>query len=167
MFANENKMLEIMSKYPQFTLIFPIGIIALLAVLIYRHISKKIPLVGLEKHLMKLWMLILIMNIIPSQITVIPYDSKAIDVSKLVIKSNNFSVMLFSLAIALIVTALFTDYKHLMNLGIIYIGISLIYAYLRLPIFDEALMQVLSVLPLPFTFLYTGFFLKSKQTRGH
>lgn len=167
MTANKDRMFEIINKYPALSYIFPVGIIALLAVLIYRYISKNIPLVGLEKHLMKLWILILIMNVIPHQIRVVSAGSTHIDMTKIVIESNNFSVMLFSLAIALIVTALLTDYKHLMNLGIIYIGISIIHAYFRLPMFEGTLIQVLYILPLPFTFLYTGLFLKSKQTRGH
>lgn len=163
--ANKDKMLEMMNRFPVLGYIFPIGIIALLAALIYRHISKKIPLVGLEKHLMKVWMLILIMNAIPNQIRISSSASAAIDLTKIVIQSNNFSVMLFSLAIALIATALFAGYRHLMILGIIYIGISVLHAYVRVPIPEGTLIQVIYALPLPFTFLYTGLFLKSQQTR--
>lgn len=166
MSVNKDKLLDIASKFPALAYIFPTGLMALFAALIHRHISKKIPLVGLEKHLMKVWILVLIMNVIPVQIRISSSESAPIEMSKIIIQSNNFSVMLFSLAIALIVTALFAGYKPLMNLGMIYIGISVIHAYFRLPVIEESLLHVLYSLPLPFTFIYTGVYLKSQQTRG-
>ncbi len=166
MIANKDKMLNIISRFPLLNYIFPVGIFALFAALIYWQITKKRPLVGLEKHLMKVWLLVLFMNVIPSKISV-GSSTSAIDISKITIQTDNFSMILFSLAIALVVTALFAGYKHLMNLGLIYIGISVIYAYLRLPMSDATLLQILHSLPLPFTFLYTGFFLKSQQARGN
>lgn len=162
---NKDKFFDIMSRFPNLGYIFPIGLIALVAAVIYWNISKKIPLVGLEKHLMKMWMLILIMNVIPVQIRISSTDSTIPEISKIVIESNNFSIMLFSLAIALIVTSLFAGYKSLMNLGIIYIAISLIHAYFRLPVLDQSLLHVLYSLHLPFTFIYTGLYLKSQQLR--
>ncbi|MBL4931626.1 hypothetical protein [Clostridium paridis] len=165
--GNREKTINFMTKFPVLSYILPIGIIVILAALVYRHISKKIPLVGLEKHLMKVWMLIVIMNVIPNKVRISSTGSSSVDMTNLVIETNHFSVMIFSLAIALIVTALFTGYNHLMKLGIVYIGISLVYAYLRLPMVDEGLLQGIFSLMLPFTFIYTGFFLKTKQSRGN
>lgn len=162
--SNRDRLFEMIGHFPALGYL-PLGITALAAALIYFNISKKIPLVGLEKHLMKVWMLILIMNVIPNQVRIISSGSSNIDMTKIVIQTNNFSVMLFSLAIALIATAIFTGYRNLMNLGIIYIIISIIHAYFRLPIIDESLFRIIYNLPLPFTFLYTGIFLKSVQTR--
>lgn len=167
MASNKDKMLDIISSFPLLYYICPVGMIALIAALIYRHISKKIPFVGLEKHLMKVWILILIMNVIPPKISVIS-TSAAIDMTGILIQTDNLSVIFFSMAIALITTALFTGYKHLMNLGIIYIGISVIHAYFRFPMFEgSTMLQFLYSVPLPFTFLYVGFFLRAQQARGN
>ena len=61
---NREQVLNISIKYPVLNYIFPVGIITLFAVIIYRSVSKKIPLVGLEKHLMIVWILTLAMNVI-------------------------------------------------------------------------------------------------------
>ena len=52
MFSNEEKRLDLLNSFPMLNF-FPIGIIALIAAFIYWKVSKKIPFVGLEKHLMK------------------------------------------------------------------------------------------------------------------
>lgn len=162
MMANRERLMELSMKHPVGGFIFPIGIIALLAFIIYRAIAAKIPLVGLEKHLMKVWLLILAMNVIPPKVSV----DLAMNVSSVGISYNNLSPMLFSLAIALIVTSLFTGYKQLSYIGLIYIVISVLHSYLNVFMF-ESLFQLLSVIALPFTFLYTGFFLKSQQAGGN
>lgn len=167
MASNKEKMLDITSSFPLFSYIFPVGIIAIIAALIYWQISKKISFVGLEKHLMKVWILTLLMNVIPPKITV-NSASTSVDLTNIVIQTDNLSVILFSLAIALITTALFAGYKNLMNLGIIYIAISVIHAYFRIPMFaGSTLLHFLYSVSLPFTFLYVGFFLKTQQARGN
>lgn len=107
------------------------------------------------------------MNVIPLKITV-NYASASADLTNVVIQTDNLSVILFSLATALITTALFTGYKHLRNLGIICIDISVIHAFFRFPILDEsAMIHILYSASLPFTFLYVGFFLRTRQMRGN
>lgn len=163
---NQAQFLDYFSRYPTFGYLFPVGFIALLAALIYWKISRKFPLVGLEKHLMKVWMLILLMNVIPNKI-MISSASAGIDMKSIVVQANNFSTMLFSLAVGLIITALFTDFKPLQILGIIYILISIIYAYSNfMPPFGH-IVNIIFQLVLPFTFLFTGFFLKSQQAGGN
>lgn len=166
-FAQMNKaqFMGFFSQYPVTGYLFPVGIIALLAAFIYWKISKQIPLVGLEKHLMKIWMLILVMNVIPNKIMVSAVNP-AIDLKTVTIQSNNFSTMLFSLAVGLIATALFTDYKPLMKLGIVYILISVIHAYSNFMTPFSQLVNVLCLVALPFTFLFTGFYLKARQAGG-
>ncbi|MEN6327744.1 MAG: hypothetical protein ABFD18_16265 [Syntrophomonas sp.] len=164
MIANKEKLIELGTKHPALGYIFPIGVIALFALLIYQAIAKKIPLVGLEKHLMKLWLLVLAMNLIPPKITL--DSANAATGLAPVIKIDNLSAMLFSLAIALIATSLFTGYKQLRNVGIVYIVISVVHAYFNLTMFDS-LFLLLGLIALPLTFLYTGFFLKSKQAGGN
>ncbi len=166
MFANKEKVADLISKMHMPGYILPTGITAIVAAIIYFFISRKSPLVGLEKHLMKLWMLVLIMNALPSKISIGTSDA-LLDMSKITIESDRFSIMIFSLAIALIATSMFAGYKQFMYVGCIYIGISIINAWIRIPIFESTLVQLLFSLLLPFTFLYTGFFLKSQQARGN
>jgi hypothetical protein len=145
---------------------FPMGIVALIAVIIYRSVSKKSPLIGLEKHLMILWLLILVMNVIPDKI-VIDTAAYASTIQRIVVHSNTLSTSLFSLAIGLITTSLFTDFKQLKALGIIYIIVSILHSMTNIQIFSsDSFVQVIHAISLPFTFLYTGFYLKSRQVRG-
>jgi len=167
MLLNKEKMLDLVSSFPLLNYIFPIGIVSLIAALIYWKVSKKIAFVGLEKHLMKVWVLILVMNVIPPKITVNSASVTA-DLTNIVIQTDTLSVVLFSLAVALITTALFTGYKHLRNLGIIYIVISVLHAFFRVPMFEgSTVLYLLYSLSFPFTFLYVGFFLRTRQMRGN
>ncbi|OPZ85388.1 MAG: hypothetical protein BWY74_03931 [Firmicutes bacterium ADurb.Bin419] len=100
MFANKEKVADLISKMHMPGYILPTGITAIVAAIIYFFISRKSPLVGLEKHLMKLWMLVLIMNALPSKISIGTSDA-LLDMSKITIESDRFSIMIFSLAIAL------------------------------------------------------------------
>ncbi|HWP98768.1 MAG TPA: hypothetical protein VN426_18145 [Syntrophomonadaceae bacterium] len=164
-YFNREQMIDLSLRYSLFdSYTLPLGLIALLAILVYRSVAKKIPLVGLERHLMKLWMLILVMNVIQPSII-----SKTIIVDPAItcIHLDTGSVMLFSFAIALIITSLFTGYKQLSNMGIIYIIISVLYAFFYSLIDGTVVQLFLSLIALPFTFLYTGFFLKSQQVRGN
>jgi 1,4-dihydroxy-2-naphthoate octaprenyltransferase len=115
---------------------------------------------------MTVWMLILVMNVIPNKIS-ISSASPGIDMKTIAIQTNDFATMLFSLAVGLIITALFTDFKPLMKLGIIYILISIIYAYSNFMTPFDQVVNILCLLALPFTFLFTGFYLKSQQAGGY
>lgn len=163
---NKEQMLDIVTKYPIINYVPPITIIALIAALIYRHISKKIPLVGLEKHLMKMWILILIMNVIPTKYSISTTSTDNIS-EFITVYASNFSGIFFSLGIALIVTSLFTGYKKLKYVAVPYIVMSIIYGFFNLPMGSDTIIEVLCLLALPFTFLYTGFFLKRQQARGN
>ncbi|NLD49191.1 MAG: hypothetical protein GX660_18680 [Clostridiaceae bacterium] len=165
MLANQDKMLDISIRYPVINYVFPVGFIALIAALIYRNVSKKLPLVGLEKQLIILWLLILIMNIIPQRI-IIDTSQAAQNMSTVVVHTNTFSVMLFSLAVGLIATSMFAGYRQLKYTGIVFIVLSLTYAFFNIPVFTEEIIWLLQSISLPFTFLYTGLFLKSRQARG-
>jgi len=160
---NKEQMLDLSLRYPLVNWVFPLGIIALAAALIYRAISKKTPLIGLEKHLMILWLMILVLNVLPPRIMI---DSAGVALQSVTVHTSNLSPMFFSLAIALVMTSLFTGYRRLMYIGLLYIAISVLYAYCNLPVFDSKVSQFLSLLALPFTFLYTGFFLKSRTAGG-
>lgn len=165
--ANWHILIDFVSSYRVLSFIIHPGIITIIAALIYFRISGKIPLAGLEKHLMTIWVLILIMNAIQPKITVKTVLT-SVDFEKIIVSTDNFPVILFGLAIGLIATGLFAGFKHLRNLGIIYICISLIYALSGLQLFDgPTLFQVIYSLPLPFTFMYTGLFLRTKHLGGN
>lgn len=165
-FANFEKTMALFEFSPVLYYLFPMGIVALVAAIIYRSVSKKSPLIGLEKHLMILWLLILVMNVIPNKI-VIDTGAYADTFERIIVHSNNLSTSLFSLAIGLIITSLFTDFKQLKTLGIIYIIVSLLHSMTNIQIFSsDSFIQVIHAISLPFTFLYTGFYLKSHQVRG-
>jgi hypothetical protein len=161
---NKEQMQDISLRFPLVNWIFPLGIIALAAGLIYRAISQKTPLIGLEKHLMILWLMILILNVLPPRIMI---DSAGGALQSVTVHTSNFSPMFFSLAIALIMTSLLTGYRQLKYVGVVYITISVLYAYCNFTPFESTMSQFLSLLALPFTFLYTGLFLRSRTTGGN
>lgn len=165
MSANTEQVLELFNRYNMLSYLFPVPIFALVAALIYYSVSRKIPLIGLEKHLMKIWLLILVLNILPKRIEILT-SSGVGNYSAITVVSNNLNVLYFSLAIALIVTSLFTGYKHPMYLGALYIAISLVDTYFNLSLDNNTLNQLVHAVALPGTFLYTGFYLRSKQLGG-
>ena len=164
MTLNYEKLPDIIARNKLINSIFPVGIVAVFAYVIYRIVSRKLPPIGLEKQLIKVWMLILIMNALPPKLMI--SIAKGIDPMGITVQTSRFSVLLFSLAIALLVTYLFTGYRQLEIMGIIYIAISVLYSYTHFGVFDTTIMQILSPIAIPFTFIYTGVFLKSRQVGG-
>lgn len=157
-FSNRNANCGVISIFPLLNYIFPIY--ALIVALIYWGVSRRV-----EKHLMKVWVLILIMNVLPPKI-IATSESGFAEMTSFIVDIDIFSTVFFSLAVTLITTALFTGYKHLRNLGIIYIGISVIYTFFNFSMFTgSTLHHLLYSVSLPFTFLYVGFFLKSRKMR--
>ncbi|WP_026478349.1 hypothetical protein [Alkaliphilus transvaalensis] len=164
MTTNNEKVGDILTNYPILNFMPPITIIALVAALVYRKVSKKIPLIGLEKQLMKVWVLILALNVIPSKLNIITHTSD-MTVEMITVRANSFSIMFFSLAMGLMITSWFTGYSQFKYLAFTYIGISVLYAYFNVPVLNDLVIQLLYIVALPFTFFYTGFFLKSQQAR--
>jgi hypothetical protein len=163
--ANKEQMFELYKQYPILSFVFPIPVIALAAGLIYFGVSKKVPLLGLEKHLMKIWLLILILNLLPPRIEILsPLGSG--DISAMTVSINNLNILFFSLAIALVATSLFTGFKQPMHIGAVFIAVSIIDTYFRIPVNNNMIYQLLYFAALPFTFLYTGLYLRSKQLGG-
>lgn len=163
--SNKEAALEVYQRYPLLSYTFPTLLIAFAAALIYLGVSRKLPLGGLEKHLMTVWLLILCFNILPRRFQILSSPASG-DLGPLTILENHLAALYFSLAIALIVTSLFTGFKNPMYLGVAYIAISLFDTYINLPIDGNGLTQLLALLALPFTFIYTGLYLKSKNLGG-
>jgi len=163
-YTGKFEFFSILYSYPVVNFIFPVALTAIAAILIYRHVSKKIPLVGLEKQLMKIWLLILIMNVIPPKVSIAAAEPSA---EFITIHTDLTPTLFFSLAVALIATSLFTGYRQLKYTGAVYVLISLLYAYVIPASANEiTLLQLPYILALPFTFIYTGLFLKSRQARS-
>lgn len=163
-YTGKFEFFSILYSYPVVNFIFPVALTAIAAILIYRHVSKKIPLVGLEKQLMKIWLLILIMNVIPPKVSIAAAEPVA---EFITIHTDLTPTLFFSLAVALIATSLFTGHRQLKYTGAVYILISLLYAYVIPASANEiTLLQLPYILALPFTFIYTGLFLKSRQARS-
>ncbi|TYQ16256.1 UNVERIFIED_CONTAM: hypothetical protein Cloal_2779 [Acetivibrio alkalicellulosi] len=138
--------------------LFHHGIFIIVAFLIYRNVDKNKPLIGLEKILMKIWVLGLLLIFIYPDFVV-----KGVEIESVVVVSN---ASFFGLAIALIATSFFTNYKQFKYLGYALIGLSLLFSYTQISYSSNLLIEVLCALILPFTFLYTGLFLRSLQVRG-
>lgn len=162
---NKEQVFELYTKFPILSYIFPVPIIAFIAAVIYYSVSRKLPLIGLEKHLMKVWLLILLLNVLPRRVNVIA-NAGVTGMNSITVVQNNLNILFFSLAIALIVTYLFTDFKRFLHLGFIFIAISLIDSYGNIPVDGNTLQQLLNAIALPFTFIFTGLYLKSKQVGG-
>ncbi len=139
----------------------------LIALLIYKSASKKKPLIGLEKHLAKVWLLLIFLGTLYPKISITNKGGivSGVGASQEVI-INNISILLFSMAIALIITSMFTDFKQFSYLGYIFISLSLLNHFFNLAIFQGSMMYIWHVIPVPISLLYTGFFLKSQQARG-
>lgn len=138
----------------------------LIAVLMYNIISKKKPLIGLEKHLAKLWLLLIFSCTLLPKITISSEGAMTGSTFSQAVSINNISAILFSLAIGLIITSLLTDFKQLSYIGYIFISLSLLNQFFELSIFKGVMLYVWHALPVPIALLYTGFFLKSQQARG-
>jgi len=162
---NPEMMMSIANDYPLFGTLMPMLPIAIVAGIVYYLVASKVPLVAMEKHLMILWVMVLILNIIPNRFNIVYADANAaMQGATQTIEISNYSSTLFSLAIALVITALLTEYKHLMYLGSVYIIISVLYAYTRIPAL-EMFVSGTYFFVLPFTFLFTGLYLKRQQVR--
>lgn len=142
--------------YPIFQYVLPLARIAI-AVIIYLFIVRRIPLVGLEKYLMIVWILVITMNMLPPRINLVT-STPLPDMAYVAIQYSTLPIELFSLAIALIATGMFTDFKTLKYVGIAYIALSATFSYLPIPIFDS----LFHLFVLPITLLYLGFFLRSQ-----
>lgn len=143
--------------YPILTYIFPIIRIAA-ALAIYVSIVRNIPLVGLEKHLMVLWMLILLLNMLPPQLKIFT-STPITDITSVSVQYSNLAPMLFSLAIALLVTSMFTGFRQPQYLGLAYIGFSIATYFFPTQLYSSPIHHFL----LPVTFLYLGMYLKTHR----
>lgn len=152
--------------------IVPLILIITISIIIFKLVTKNKPLIGLEKQLMIVWILILFMNVIPPEININTPISDVGSTNNLVISVSHTAPIYFSLAIGLIATYLFTSYKGVKRIGILYIVLSILLVYGKILIgpgftsFFNGLNRFLGFIALPGTFVFLGFYLKRKELRG-
>ncbi len=145
-------------------LVYAIPVIfIILATLIYRSVVKKQPLIGLERHLMILWILILFLQAMPTRVSVSHMSDP--NITTIVTTTNNFSVVVFGLGIALIMTAVLTSLNIFKHVGSVYLIIAFIYGYFPIGSMTYTL-GALGPIVLPFTLLFTGLYLKKYNERS-
>lgn len=114
------------------------------------HITKKVLLLGLEKHLLFIWILILAMSLLPNRMNFSTGDAQYV-----ITRTGHYSTLFFGLGVSLVITRLFTQYKVFLLIGVIYMLLGYFFS-----VYDFPFMSFLQYLLLPATFLYTGVSLK-------
>jgi len=133
--------------------------------LVYFSVVRKQPLIGLERHLMTMWILVIFAQLIRMSIE-IPMDA---DTSTMVVKTSNFAFVSYVLGIGLIMTGILTELKNFKFIGGVYILLALVHSYA--PSFVGGLsitraMDSLGYVIMPFTLLYVGVYLRRQSERG-
>jgi len=158
---NIEKTLGFYKSYPIANYFAPLLLVAF-SILIYLAVTKNIKLIGLEKTILTLWMLIIITSSLPVKTHVIG----SIQTSQPIITQvNNISIVSFGLGTALVITYLLTDLKNLKYIGIIYMGFGMLHGFVTTQAINT-LGNVLVFILLPFTLIYTGIFLKRHHERS-
>lgn len=146
-------------QYPFLGYILPLPVIVLAAILIYFSISEKIPLNGLEKKIMSVWICIFLINVIynliPQQFTFFdPSSNSGIQYSIVSWKiSYSSPISIFTFSIGLYVISLFTYYKQTKWSALLYLLIGI------LSLTNDSLREALTIVIWPATFLYLGIYL--------
>ncbi len=129
---------------------------------VFVNVTKKQPLVGLERHLMVLWILVITMQLMRVVVD-IPMDG---NMSKIVIMTSNLAIMAYALGIALLMTGILTEIKNFKVMGVIYILFAFAYSYLPYYSIGKTLGSV-GLIIMPFTLIYTGVYLKRYNERSN
>ena len=133
--------------------------------LVYFSVVRKQPLIGLERHLMTMWVLVIFVQLIRMNVE-IPMDA---DTTTMIVKTSNFTFVSYVLGIGLIMTGILTELKNFKFIGGVYILLALVHSYA--PSFVGGLsitraMDSLGYVIMPFTLLYVGVYLKRQSERG-
>ena len=160
---NEDMTLSFYESYPFLVYLVPIVFYGL-GGLVYFRVVKKQPLIGLERHLMILWVLVIFLQVIRMRIVV----SGGGD-TMMVLRTSNLAIMAYGLSIALIMTGILTELKHLSHMGGIYIFLSFSHSYVGGFSGGYSIVENLDKLGyiiMPFTLIYVGVYLKRQSERG-
>lgn len=157
---NMELTMSVYSAFPALTYILQFGIF-IVGGLIFLGVTKKQPLLGLERHLMILWILVLVMQLIRMRVTV----SVGEQVNYTVIATSNFAFIVYMIGTALIMTGIMTDLKNFKVLGVVYIVAAFVHSYVNVQVVYKS-MDIVGMFILPFTLIYTGVYLKRYHERG-
>jgi len=128
----------------------------------YYRVTKQQPLVGLERHLMVLWILIITMQLMRVVIEIPMTET----MGKIVVMTSNLGIMSYALGIALLMTGILTELKNFKVIGGVYIIFAFLYSYLPYYSFGKNL-SVVGMLIMPLTLIYTGVYLKRQHERSN
>lgn len=159
---NLEAMSEFYMKNQLMLFLLPL-ILFVIATIIYRRVVKKQPLIGLERHLMVLWIMILFLQIIPTKVSVSSLSNP--NITRVVTTTNNFSIMVFALGIALVMTSVLTGLNIFKYVGFGYFILAFVHGYVPMYSLVYSLGQLGYVI-LPFTLLFTGIYLKKYHERS-
>lgn len=157
---NMDKTMQFYDHYPFLLFALPLVIVAI-AFLLYKQTANKSELFGLEKQILLIWVLLIFMGSLPTKINII--DS-GLEMTNIQISTNNISTVAFGLGIAMIMTALFTEYRLIKLIGIIYIVGASILAFTNILMMSET-ETFISYALVPFSLLFTGFYLKKQGAK--
>lgn len=158
-----NKTIKFYDNYPYLMFAAPL-LLVVIAYLLYRQTIKNKALIGLEKPLLVLWVLVLLMMSLPGRIEIIS-DTAPLETIQIV--TNNISATIFGLGLCMIMTSIFTEIKKLNIIGIAYIMFASVYAFFNLNVL-RSIIPLLQYTILPITLFATGIYLKKQGVRnGH
>jgi len=138
--------------------------------MIYFKVTKSQPLVGLERHLMVLWILVLIMQLVRMKVE-LSMDLELLDgitsnnELTQIVTTSSFAYITYGLGIASVMTGIFTELKNFKILGLVYVVLALIHSYVG-PGSMYEMLSSLGYVILPFTLIYTGLYLKRHHERS-
>ncbi|MBI9014244.1 MAG: hypothetical protein JEZ08_18550 [Clostridiales bacterium] len=138
--------------------------------IIYLKVTKSQPLVGLERHLMVLWILVLIMQLVRMKVE-LSMDLDLLDGvtsnSGLtqIVTTSSFAHVTYGLGIASVMTGIFTELKNFKIVGLVYVLMALIHSYVG-PGSMYDILSSFGYVILPFTLIYTGLYLKRYHERS-
>ena len=142
-----------------------------LGAIVYVKVTKSQPLVGLERHLMVLWILVLIMQLVRMRVELsmdIDFLEGVSSNSELtqIVTTSSFAYITYGLGIASVMTGIFTELKNFKVLGLLYVVLALVHSYIG-PGSMYNMLSHLGYIILPFTLIYTGVYLKRYNERSN
>lgn len=157
---NLDRIRTLYEALPILSYVIQFGVFGIGAV-IFLVVTKKQPLLGLERHLMILWILVLVMQLIRMRVNIMVDETTTYTV----IKTSNFAFVVYTIGMALIMTGIMTDLKKFNFLGIAYLVLGFVHSYVNIQIVYETL-DFVGLFILPFTLIYTGVYLKGYHERS-
>ncbi len=157
---NIDKTITFYNQYPFIMYLIPLLLFGV-GFMVLIKVTKAQPLLGLERHLMTLWVLVIFMQFMRIRVEMPLNDT----MSTVIYSTSNLAIMVYALGTALVMTGIFTELKHLKVMGAFCIAIGFIDSYgSSMPALSalniSQTLDTLGYIIMPFTLLYTGLYLK-------